>query len=36
VSILEELKWRGLVADCTDAAELAKRMATTDYALLRF
>jgi len=27
VSILEELKWRGLVADCTDAAELAKRMA---------
>jgi tyrosyl-tRNA synthetase len=24
---LEELKWRGLVADCTDAAELAKRMA---------
>jgi len=28
VSILEELKWRGLVADCTDAAELAKRMAT--------
>jgi tyrosyl-tRNA synthetase len=27
VSILEELKWRGLVADCTDAAELAKRVA---------
>jgi len=27
VSILEELKWRGLVADCTDAAELAKRLA---------
>jgi len=27
VSILEELKWRGLIADCTDAAELAKRMA---------
>jgi tyrosyl-tRNA synthetase len=26
VSILEELKWRGLVADCTDAAELAKRL----------
>src|SRR5450432_1752529 len=25
VSILEELKWRGLVADCTDAAELAKK-----------
>ena len=27
MSILEELKWRGLVADCTDAAELAKRIA---------
>jgi tyrosyl-tRNA synthetase len=27
VSILEELQWRGLVADCTDAAELAKRLA---------
>jgi tyrosyl-tRNA synthetase len=26
VSILEELKWRGLVADCTDAAELAKKV----------
>jgi tyrosyl-tRNA synthetase len=25
VSILEELQWRGLVADCTDAAELAKK-----------
>jgi tyrosyl-tRNA synthetase len=28
VSILEELKWRGLLADCTDAAELAKRLAS--------
>jgi len=28
VSILEELKWRGLVADCTDAAELQKKLAT--------
>jgi tyrosyl-tRNA synthetase len=28
VSILEELKWRGLVADCTDAADLAKRLAS--------
>jgi tyrosyl-tRNA synthetase len=28
VSILEELKWRGLVADCTDATELAKRLAS--------
>ena len=27
MNILEELKWRGLVADCTDAAELAKRIA---------
>jgi tyrosyl-tRNA synthetase len=26
VSILEELKWRGLIADCTDAAELAKKI----------
>jgi tyrosyl-tRNA synthetase len=27
VSILEELKWRGLVADCTGAAELEKKLA---------
>ena len=27
MSILDELQWRGLVADCTDAAGLAKRMA---------
>jgi tyrosyl-tRNA synthetase len=27
MSILEELKWRGLVADCTDTAELTKRLA---------
>ena len=27
MSILDELKWRGLVADSTDAAELAKRIA---------
>ena len=27
VSILEELKWRGLIADCTDAPELAKKAA---------
>ena len=26
MSILEELKWRGLVADCTDAVELAKKI----------
>jgi tyrosyl-tRNA synthetase len=26
VSILEELKWRGLIADCTDATELAKKI----------
>jgi len=28
VSILDELNWRGLVADCTDTAELTKRLAT--------
>ena len=27
VSILEELQWRGLVADCTDTVELTKRLA---------
>ena len=27
VSIIDELKWRGLVADCTDAVELEKRIA---------
>jgi len=26
VSILDELKWRGLVADCTDAVELEKKI----------
>ena len=26
VSILEELNWRGLVADCTDTAELTKKL----------
>ncbi len=28
MSILEELKWRGLIADCTDAAELAKKVSS--------
>ena len=28
MSILEELKWRGLIADCTDAPELAKKVTT--------
>jgi tyrosyl-tRNA synthetase len=27
VSILEELQWRGLLADCTDTAELTKKIA---------
>ena len=27
MNILEELQWRGLVADCTDAAELEKKIA---------
>ncbi|HXC36564.1 MAG TPA: tyrosine--tRNA ligase [Candidatus Acidoferrales bacterium] len=26
MSILDELKWRGLIADCTDTAELTKRV----------
>ncbi|HEY3931044.1 MAG TPA: tyrosine--tRNA ligase [Verrucomicrobiae bacterium] len=28
MSILEELKWRGLIADCTDAAELEKKLSS--------
>jgi tyrosyl-tRNA synthetase len=28
VSILEELKWRGLIADCTDVPELEKKVST--------
>jgi tyrosyl-tRNA synthetase len=28
VNILDELQWRGLVADCTDTAELTKRLAS--------
>ena len=34
MNILDELNWRGLVADCTDTAELTKRLAapTTLYA----
>jgi len=28
VSILEELKWRGLITDCTDAAELEKKISS--------
>jgi len=28
VSILDELNWRGLIADCTDTVELAKKLAT--------
>jgi tyrosyl-tRNA synthetase len=29
VSILEELQWRGLVADCTDTAELTKKISAS-------
>ena len=29
MNILEELQWRGLVADCTDPAELAKRISSS-------
>src|ERR1700754_3990749 len=28
MSMLEELEWRGLIADCPDRAELAKRSAS--------
>ncbi len=28
MNILDELKWRGLLADCTDAAELTKKIST--------
>jgi len=28
VSILDELQWRGLIADCTDTTELTKKLAT--------
>ena len=28
MSILAELEWRGLIADCTDIAELTRRLAT--------
>jgi len=28
MSILDELKWRGLIADCTDTVELTKRVAS--------
>ena len=28
MNILEELKWRGLVADCTDTEALCKRLGT--------
>src|ERR1700756_2782136 len=28
MNIFEELEWRGLIADCTDAAELQKRIST--------
>ncbi|HEX3889700.1 MAG TPA: tyrosine--tRNA ligase, partial [Verrucomicrobiae bacterium] len=28
MSIIDELKWRGLIADCTDAVELEKRISS--------
>jgi tyrosyl-tRNA synthetase len=28
VSVIEELKWRGLIADCTDTVELEKKIST--------
>jgi len=33
MNIYEELQWRGLVADCTDAPELTKRMAASPITL---
>jgi tyrosyl-tRNA synthetase len=33
MDILDDLKWRGLVADCTDVPELAKRLAAGPIAL---
>jgi tyrosyl-tRNA synthetase len=33
MNILEELQWRDLVADCTDRAELMKRLATSPITL---
>jgi tyrosyl-tRNA synthetase len=33
VSIFEELEWRGLLADCTDAVELRKRLAAAPMVL---
>jgi tyrosyl-tRNA synthetase len=33
MSIFEELEWRGLVADCTDAVELQKRLAAAPIVL---
>src|SRR2546430_15181727 len=33
MNILEELQWRGLVADCTDVTELTKRLAASPVTL---
>ena len=33
MNILEELRWRGLLADCTDAEELGKRLAASSLTL---
>src|SRR3954468_5997502 len=33
MNIIEELEWRGLVADCTDRTELAKRLAQSSITL---
>ena len=33
MNILEELQWRGLLADCTDKTEQAKRMAASPITL---
>jgi tyrosyl-tRNA synthetase len=33
MNILDELRWRGLIADCTDAEELSKRLAASPITL---
>jgi len=33
MSILQELDWRGLIADCTDRVELAKRTSSSPVTL---
>src|SRR5581483_7382094 len=36
MNILDELEWRGLIADCTDKDELVKRLGSAPLVLRRF